>query len=69
MRIIFKDNGKGLDSNIENTNDVFQKGFTTTRGSGLGLYHIKKIIDFMGGNISLSSNKEKGVSVILEFKK
>jgi hypothetical protein len=23
----------------------------------------------MGGNISLSSNKEKGVSVILEFKK
>ena len=69
IKIIFKDNGKGLDADIENINYVFQKGFTTTKGSGLGLYHIKKIINSMGGNIALNSNNEKGVSIILELKK
>lgn len=69
IEIIFKDNGKGLDVNIENIDDTFQKGFTTTKGSGLGLHHIKQIIDLMQGSISLSANTKKGVSVILEFKK
>ncbi len=69
MQIIFKDNGKGLDASIKNINDVFQKGFTTTKGSGLGLHHIKKIINSMQGSIFLDNNKEKGINVVWELKK
>jgi len=68
LKIIFKDNGVGLNANIKNTSDVFQKGFTTTKGSGLGLHHIKEIINGMHGGVSLSNNEKKGVSVTWEVK-
>ncbi|NYT27809.1 MAG: ATP-binding protein [Candidatus Thiodubiliella endoseptemdiera] len=68
LKIIFKDDGVGLNTNIKNASDVFQKGFTTTKGSGLGLHHIREIINSMNGNVSLSNNKKKGVSVTWEVK-
>lgn len=40
----FKNNGKKLASKY-NSEDLFQKGFTTTKGSGLGLFHSKSIVN------------------------
>ena len=40
----FKNNGERL-SSIYNSEDLFKKGFTTTKGSGLGLFHSKTIIN------------------------
>ena len=40
----FKNNGKKLASTY-NSEDLFQKGFTTTKGSGLGLFHSKSIVN------------------------
>jgi signal transduction histidine kinase len=61
--LLFEDNGFGLDKKIENKEDIFGKGFTTTKGSGLGLYHVKKIINSMNGSIEITENSPKGIIV------
>jgi len=61
--ILFIDNGNGFDKEITNQKDVLQKGFTTTKGSGLGLYHIQKIVTKMNGNINIFENKIQGITV------
>ncbi len=64
--ISFKDDGKGVDKKY--INRIFEFGFTTTNGSGLGLYHSKKLIEKMKGTIILNEDCSKGAEFILEFK-
>jgi signal transduction histidine kinase len=52
LTITFADNGKGIAK--ENQDKIFGFGFTTTSGSGIGLFHVKKILLEMNGNIELS---------------
>lgn len=52
--ITISDNGNGMETSIFNPESVFEKGFTTTNGSGLGLYNIKAFVrDQLGGSINL----------------
>ncbi len=67
--LLFKDNGVGLDKKIENKEDIFGKGYTTTKGSGLGLYHVKKIINSMNGSIDIIKNTPKGIIIKIGLKK
>ena len=39
------DDGKGIDETISDYTSVFEKGVTTTNGSGLGLYNIKQFVE------------------------
>lgn len=64
LDIIYKDDGDGLDTDIGDTSIIFEKGYTTTRGSGLGLYHVQKILKDQGGTIGVNNKVSKG----LEFK-
>jgi signal transduction histidine kinase len=34
---------------------VFEKGVTTTDGSGLGLYHVRRVIQGMGGEVEANA--------------
>jgi len=61
----FIDNGVGI--NPKNIKNIFDFGYTTTDGSGLGLYHVKQIIDSMSGKISVQNNNEKGVTFKIEI--
>jgi signal transduction histidine kinase len=61
----FIDNGIGI--NPKNIKSIFEFGYTTTDGSGLGLYHVKQIIDSMNGKISVQNNNEKGVTFKIEI--
>lgn len=45
LHISFMDDGKGLDENISNVDSLFEKGVTTTKGSGLGLFFVKELIE------------------------
>lgn len=45
------DNGRGFDGLIDDLGRVFEKGFTTTDGSGLGLYHVRMVLGEMNGTI------------------
>lgn len=70
LEITYKDDGDGLDGLIDNPNNIFDKGFTTTRGSGLGLFHVRKIMNEQKGTINVNTNNtDKGLELILNFKK
>ncbi len=61
-----KDDGTGISEN--NLLRIFEPRFTTTNGSGLGLYHTKEVVDKMNGTI-LARNSEKGAEFIIKLKK
>ncbi|TKC00859.1 sensor histidine kinase [Pedobacter cryophilus] len=63
----FKDDGIGIPS--ENLKRIYDFGFTTTDGSGLGLYHLKKIIESLSGSIDVFNNDDKGVTFTIKIKK
>jgi signal transduction histidine kinase len=65
LNIIFSDDGNGIKD--ENLNKIFNFGFTTTSGSGLGLYHIKQIVDKLGVHVLVNNKILKGVQFILIF--
>ncbi len=67
IQISFKDNGKGiLNRNIDK---IFDFGFTTTDGSGLGLYHVNNLVAKMHGKITVNNEIPKGVEFNLIFSK
>ena len=55
VQITFKDDGNGVSESryLNDINLVFEKGETSTKGSGIGLYHAKKTIDKLGGEINI----------------
>lgn len=60
--ILFKDNGTGIAK--EHRNRIFEKGFTTGKGSGLGLFIVKKLIESYNGEIELGDHEEGAVFII-----
>jgi len=55
------DNGIGIED--EDKEKIFNFGFTTTKGSGIGLYHITEIINNLNGTISLSDETKNRLGV------
>ncbi len=66
IQIRFKDNGKGLSSDIR-TNDLFEKGISTTDGSGIGLFHVRQIVNELDGKVSIRNNQGVGATLTVEF--
>lgn len=65
IHILVADNGKGFDEKIEDLNRVFEKGFTTTDGSGLGLYHVRHVLGEMNGTIEASRQQGRNGAFFL----
>lgn len=65
LQIDFSDNGKGLDVKYKNSpKDIFKLGETTTVGGfGIGCFHMKEIVDALGGNIYAIQNRERGLTI------
>ncbi len=61
------DNGPGLSRSIKDPEDIFEKGFSMTKGSGLGLYHVRQVLSGMNGSISLERDFEGGTSFLVTF--
>ncbi len=61
------DNGSGMDK--ETQSKVFQTFFTTkgSKGTGLGLMTVKKLIDKQGGLVKLETNEGKGTTFTVRF--
>ncbi|RKY31691.1 MAG: hypothetical protein DRP67_02125 [Candidatus Omnitrophota bacterium] len=62
--IIFKDNGPGIPEEI--ISKIFEP-FYTTKGTGLGLFITKKIIERHKGKIKVESEPGKGTSFYIKF--
>ena len=64
MRV--SDNGRGIKAGT-NKDRIFEMGYTTTQGSGLGLYHVRQVLGEMGGTIQLDENAEsKGATFVIK---
>lgn len=69
VKIEVSDTGPGISK--ENLTRVFEPFFTTKgpKGSGLGLYITKQLVERNGGKISVKSKPGEGTSFRLEFKR
>ena len=57
IRMTVSDNGNGIDKQISDPQSVFEKGVTTTNGSGLGLFNVSSFVeDQLHGIIELDKD-------------
>lgn len=71
VEIHFTDNGIGLAENI-NPQSLFEWGFSSNRqkkGYGIGLYHIKQLVDEMNGTVKIDTTYRHGFKLIVGLKK
>lgn len=69
LLIKVQDDGPGIDRTIQPPETVFDRGVTTTNGSGLGLYHVKQTIKQLNGDISLGTDTNDGFCVLMRLLK
>lgn len=67
--IDFIDDGHGLNDDIPDPELVFQKGITTTGGSGIGLFHVRRILSMMNGDVNFSNNENDGAKISIRIYK
>lgn len=67
IEILVTDDGKGLEDSIQDPDRIFEKGYSTTDGSGLGLYHVAYILDQMGGGITVNNQYKNGIQFIIRI--
>ena len=67
MKVI--DYGKGIPEDIKK--NIFEEGasFGENKGSGLGLYIVKKVIERYGGTITIEDNKPSGAIFAVKLRK
>lgn len=70
VRIEIEDNGKGIPADV--IDEVCNEGVSYGKeknefnsGSGLGLYHAKKVIDYWGGDLSVSSKVGEWTKIVI----
>lgn len=66
LELQVKDDGIGISS--DSLTKIYDFGFSTTGGSGIGLYHVKKILKEYG-TISVNTDVNKGTEFIMRFDK
>lgn len=66
LTIHVSDNGRGLGPGT-NRSRIFEMGYTTTQGSGLGLYHVRQALGEMGGSIELDDQVQKGLGFVIKI--
>jgi signal transduction histidine kinase len=59
------DNGRGVPAGT-NRGRMFEIGYTTTQGSGLGLYHVRQVLGEIGGSIELENSDGNGTSFLIK---
>lgn len=69
IHIRVSDNAKGFHQRITDLSRVFEKGFTMTDGSGLGLYHVKHVLGEMNGTIEAERIKGSGAVFLIRISK
>ncbi len=62
-----RDDGIGIPPG--NAGRIFDFGFSTTGGTGLGLFHAKEIVKNMSGEITVNHELPKGCELIIKVKK
>ncbi|MEG3084852.1 sensor histidine kinase [Sphingomonas sp. PB2P12] len=63
VEIVVTDNGRGIDEARVDISKIFEVGYSgSPRGSGLGLYHVKQVLEELGGGIGLDPDRHPGAA-------
>ena len=65
--IMFADNGTGISEDIADR--IFDEGFSSGGGKGLGLYIVRRVIERYGGEIKLDRTKKDGARFLIKLRK
>lgn len=69
LSVAVTDDGDGLAADILSPSAIFEKGFTRTEGSGLGLHFCKGAVESIGGEITINPKQPaRGFSLLLTFR-
>jgi len=63
--LLFKDNGDGIPTEIQNK--IFDFRYSNSEGSGIGLYHVRDLLNKYNATIEVNTNVKVGVEFILKF--
>lgn len=66
VKITVTDNGRGLASGVD-PKRVFDMGYTSTQGSGLGLYHVRQVLGGLNGTIEISEAAVQGFQLVIRI--
>lgn len=64
--ITWRDDGFGLNEHIRGEK-VFEQGFTTTKGTGIGLYTVEKYVQKMNGIVDVNEKYKAGFELQMRF--
>jgi signal transduction histidine kinase len=67
MWVKIKDDGIGIPK--EHFGDLFDFGYTTTGGSGIGLYHVRQILKKINGSITANDSLDKGAEFTIKVER
>lgn len=62
LSILISDDGHGISDEVDNKESIFEKGVTTTSGSGLGLYNVRQLLQNINGSVELVSSNHAGTT-------
>jgi hypothetical protein len=62
------DDGRGLSPSITDVARVFERGFSTTEGSGLGLWHVRNALTDIGADISAEVDDERRLTFVIRVR-
>jgi hypothetical protein len=60
LHIQIADDGSGITKDV--SRNLFKRGYTTTTGSGIGLYHIRNMVEGMGGSVDFIGNNHENIA-------
>jgi signal transduction histidine kinase len=63
VKLFYEDNGVGV--TVANKSRLFDAGFSTGEGSGLGLYFVKRMMDVYGWTITEEGEQGKGAKFVI----
>jgi signal transduction histidine kinase len=63
VKLFYEDDGAGVSE--ANKSKLFESGFTTGKGTGLGLYLVKKMMDVYGWQIQENGEPGKGIKIVM----
>jgi signal transduction histidine kinase len=68
LHVSVKDNGIGIgDEHLEKIFDMFYRATSHSKGTGLGLYVVKEMVEKLNGTIQVKSTKDKGSEFIVKI--
>ena len=66
IQLRVSDNGRGL-ARGANPERLFEMGYSTTQGSGLGLYHVRQVLGEIGGSIEVDETDDLGAAFLVKI--